>query len=192
MNQAKLEVIYDHYNSTFDLQLKYLNQRNKYFILLLVLGTVLFFQIANLNAIDNLIDGFIKSNVSDTVNVDTNFIHSILIFSILWTLMLYFQVNSTIRTQYKYLHKLEKELSLLLKPFELDREGSFYRKYLTSHGKLSKIIYVYFFPIFILITVISSGVKTFQLEEDLGILIFFDFLIYFLIVILSLLYIFKK
>ena len=62
MSGFKSEIIYDHYKETFQQQVKYLSQRNKYFILLLGLGAVLFFQLTNLTSINNLIEGLIQSH----------------------------------------------------------------------------------------------------------------------------------
>lgn len=83
MSGFKSEIIYDHYKETFQQQVKYLSQRNKYFILLLGLGAVLFFQLTNLTSINNLIEGLIQSNVSDSITLEVAFIHSFLIFTIL-------------------------------------------------------------------------------------------------------------
>ena len=106
--------------------------------------------------------------------------------------MLYYQINRTISRQYKYLGKLETELSNILTPFKFEREGRFYKFHISWYERITKVIYAYLFPVFILFTVIVSGIINFRANNVLNLLTVFNFLIYGLIAIITLLYFIKR
>lgn len=146
-DDQKLEIFYDHYKDSFQHQLKYLENRNRYFLIVLLLIGVLFFQTAFPYAAKNIIESLSKKQFGNNHLVDTSFANSILLFGLLWAIILYIQANISIERQYKYIHQIEEKLSDQLSPFEISREGKTYKEEQPFIKKIIYWIYSLLFPV---------------------------------------------
>lgn len=159
----ELEIIYDHYNNTFNIQLQYISNRNKYFIYLLVLISVLIFNTLYGEEFKNYLLSIIIED-SSLKKLNNSIFETILLYGIIWVLLLYFQLIITVDRGYKYLHRLEKTMNDNFKTIEITREDKFYTEHYTNYSNIVRSIYKYLFPLSILCGVLS--VYIYNLSDD--------------------------
>ena len=189
MEEKKLELYYDHYKDTFQQQVRYIDNRNKYFFISIILVGLLFVSITDSKTVINVIDSLIKKEISDKFIFDFGYINHFLLFGLLWVLILYFQTTLTIEKQYKYLSKLEDDLTNLFTPLSISREGKFYLKVKPQFVRLVSKIYKVFFPISIVFAVLTKLYIEMCLVQTLKSLSFWiDFVLCLVIVLLTSLY----
>lgn len=155
-DDKKMEIIYDHYKDTFQIQLKYVESRNKYFLIVLALISLLFFQMAFPGLAESILFQWMQKEISETSKINSSFFNSIFLFGLLWSLILYYQINLHIDRQYKYIHKLEENISIQISDFEISREGKSYTKPFPLVSWVIIRIYKFVFPSAILAAI---GVK---------------------------------
>jgi hypothetical protein len=156
MDEKKLEIYYDHYKDTFQHQVRYIENRNKYFFISLVLIALLFFLITDPNTVNGAVGNYVKKEIGDNIIFDFAYINTFLLFGLLWVLILYYQITLTIEKQYKYLWILEEELSKSIQPFTISRESKFYLKVKPTYAKWISKIYKLLFPLSIAFAVLSK------------------------------------
>lgn len=154
-NEKKIEILYDHYKDTFENQKIYLQKRNYYTLICLGLILALSFQISNPDQSNIISNELIKKNIGD-IKIDFNYINNVLTFSLLWVVIMYFQVNFLIEKIYTYLHEIEAKLTDELKPFEISREG---KTYLDHYPWLSTVVHKIYSIIFPLALISVSIIK---------------------------------
>ena len=153
MDEKKLEIYYDHYKDTFQQQVRYIENRNRYFFISLGLVGLLFILITDPTTVNNAANGFAQKNVSEKFVFDFGYVNHFILFGLLCVLILYFQVNLTIEKHYEYLWKLENDLTNELQPLSITREGKFYLKVKPMYIKVVSKIYKFFYPISIICAV---------------------------------------
>jgi hypothetical protein len=153
-DEKKLDVYYDHYKDTFQHQVRYIDNRNRYFFIALILTSLLFLLIGDPKVVKDAVDSFAEKQIGKNLLFDFAYVHTFLLFGLLWVLILYFQMNLTIEKQYKYLGILEEELSKLIKPLGISREGKFYLNTKPKFAKWVGKIYKTVFPFLIAIAVL--------------------------------------
>jgi len=146
MEEKKLEIFYDHYKDTFEIQKTYLQRRNNYSLIALLLLVVLSFQISNPEQTVQISNEIIKQHIGE-ISINFAFINSLLLFAFLWIIIMYFQINLIIDRYYKYIQDIEKKLSENLTPFEISREGKTYLKQYPWISYLVHRIYTIAFPL---------------------------------------------
>lgn len=154
-NEKKIELYYDHYKDTFNNLKGYIQRRNYFTILLLLLIATLSFQITNPEKSLEITNILIKKNVGN-ITIDFDYITSILLFTVLWIVIMYFQLNFLIEKHYNYIHEIETKLTENLKPFNILREGV---NYLDHYPWLSFVvhrIYTILFPLVLILVVITK------------------------------------
>ena len=187
--EKKIEILYDHYKDTFENQKASLNKRNLYTLICLGLIALLSFQISNPNESSNISDELIRKNIGD-ISINFSYINSILIFTLLWVVIMYYQINFFVEKIYKYLQEIEEKLTSELKPFEISREG---KTYLDHYPWLSEVvhrIYTILFPFaIIIVAVIKWFSETNQFAEPyINVHFWIDTILLLGIVLTSLLY----
>jgi len=188
MEEKKLEILYDHYKDTFENIKTYLQKRNIYTLSTIVLVIFLSIELASPTISTDVSSELIKKNIGD-IKIDYGMISSVILFALMWSVLLYYQINFLIEKMYVYLHKIEGDLSKQLIPYEIGREG---KNYLNNYPILSSVahrIYTWLFPISILIVAITKWIteKAKVVDWRNGHFLF-DTLILFIIVLISLLY----
>jgi hypothetical protein len=187
----KLEIFYDHYKDTFEYQIKYIENRNRYFFIALTLIALLFFLITDPTTVNNAVGSFVEKQVGKNLVFDFAYVNNFLLFGLLWVLILYYQTTLTIEKQYKYIGILEEELSKLLEPLTISREGKFYLKVKPTFSKWVSKIYKLFFPLSIAIAVFIKLIIEIVYEQRIEKLSFWvDFVLCFVIIAITLLFTF--
>lgn len=156
-DEKKIELLYDHYKDTFKNQMVSLKKRNYYTLICLGLIATLSFQLENPSQTDAISTELIKKNIAD-VKIDFSYINNILTFSLLWVIIMYYQINFLIDRIYKYLQEIEDKLSHELNPFKITREG---KTYLDHYPWLSEVvhrIYSIVFPLTLLFVALVKWV----------------------------------
>ncbi len=191
--EKKIEILYDHYKDTFENQKVSLNKRNFYTLICLGLIALLSFQITNPEESTNISNELIRKNIGD-IEINFNYINSILIFALLWIVIMYYQINFQIEKIYKYLQEIELDLTNEMKPFEISREGKTYLDHYPWLSEFVHRIYTIVFPIAIIfVTVLKwfSEKKLIYSPFKNG-HFWIDSVLLFCIVLTSLLYLFNR
>jgi len=148
------ELLYDHYKDTIN-QVKLDEiKRNRLFIIIIVHVLILFLITINPQSIYNTIDGLLVENLKIGLYFSTNILQIVIMFSMLYCTIRYYQININIDRTYIYLHKIESEVAEKINK-NIGREGA---NYLTKYPKTLNFIYYsykYIFPsIFLLLLII--------------------------------------
>lgn len=178
-----IELYYDHYKDTFEHLQSYLRKRDNYTIMLFIMVSVLSFQINEPQESIKLANAFIQSEFKDAT-IEFKYINTILLFVFLWLTILYYQINLLIEKTYKYIHKVEDNLSHSGE-YHITREG---KNYLEHYPWLSFIvhrIYTILFPLLIILIIIFK--LYYEYIQDYT-LLYIDAIAALLIVLSSILY----
>jgi hypothetical protein len=186
-DEKKLDVYYDHYKDTFQHQVRYIDNRNRYFLIALVLTSLLFLLIGDPKVVKDAVDSFTEKQIGKNLLFDFAYVHTFLLFGLLWVLILYFQMNLTIEKQYKYLSLLEVELSNLIEPLVISREGKFYLHAKPKFAKWSSRIYKYAFPLSLASAVVFNIKVFYNIRMD-SLCFWIDSILTFTIFIITMLY----
>lgn len=122
-----IEVLYDHYKDTFELQKGYLAKRDHLTVLLMILAVLLIGLIFEPNYISNKLNAIIQAQIDNLV-FDFEFINTGLIIAFFWFSLQYYMVVLQIEKMYKYLDQCEESLCLGYTGFKINREGAYYLK----------------------------------------------------------------
>jgi len=136
-DEKKIEILYDHYKDTFENQKSYLLKRNYYTLICLGLIATLSFQMSNPDESSVISTELIRKNIGD-IKIDFSYINNVLTFTLLWVVIMYYQINLLIEKIYKYIQEIENKLSKEMKPFEISREG---KTYLDHYPLLSEVVH---------------------------------------------------
>ena len=149
-DEKKAEILYDHYKDTFDNQKAYLQKRNNYTLICLGLITILSFQMSNPDQSNVISNEIIKKNIGN-IKIDFIYINNILTFALLWVVIMYYQINFLVDKIYKYIQKIEQNLTNEMKPFEITREGETYLDQYPCLSEVVEKIYKIGFPVTLII-----------------------------------------
>lgn len=147
------EVLYDHYKDTISNIKIDETKRNKIFFILIAHLLVLFLISINSMSMYNMIDKFLLENLKINLYFSMNIIQLVIMFSMLFFLIRYYQINISIDRMYNYLHKVEEEVAKNINNC-ISREGD---NYLKDYPKTLNFIYFsykYIFPILLMIFII--------------------------------------
>lgn len=192
-NEKKVEILYDHYKDTFENQKNSLQKRNNYTLICLGLIATLSFQLSNPDQSNIISNELIKKNIGD-VKIDFSYINNILTFALLWVVIMYYQINFLIEKIYKYIHEIEKNLTIEMKPFEIAREGKTYLDYYPWLSGVVHRIYSIGFPVtLIIVSILKWGTEKKQFIKPFKNGHFwFDTVFLFGIILTSLLYLINR
>lgn len=136
-DEKKIEILYDHYKDTFENQKVFLQKRNYYTLICLGLIATLSFQMSNPDQSNVISSEIIKKNIGN-ITINFSYINSVLNFTLLWVVIMYYQINLLIEKIYKYIQEIEVKLTNEMKPFEISREG---KTYLDHYPWLSEVVH---------------------------------------------------
>ena len=188
MDEKKLEIYYDHYKDTFQQQVRYIENRNRYFFISLGLVGLLFVLITDPTTVNNAANGFAQKNVSEKFVFDFGYVNHFILFGLLCVLILYFQVNLTIEKHYEYLWKLENDLTNELQPLSITREGKFYLKVKPTFLKWVSKIYKFFYPISIIFAIVVKLLLVIQGQSFKSLSFWVDLVLCLIIIAITSLY----
>lgn len=159
---SNVEIHYDHYKDTFSYLREYIKQRDKQFMYVVFLFCLLFFNTFSPAEFNEITKFFIEKQVGIIQNSFSLF-DSVLLFLVLSFSIKYFQSNILIQKQYKYLHKLEDELSKNISNFEICRES---KGYLNDYPVFSSIVHRIYSIVFPSLIILLSIIKWISLVKN--------------------------
>lgn len=150
-----LELLYDHYKDSYELSRESQIERNKLFIILTVIIALQFLFIVEPDSLLHTLSNWLNESFKISITVEFNIIQSVLWFILLYFTIRYYQVNTYIERQYRYLHKLEEAISCLTGS-EFNREGF---NYLEEYPRLLDFISIIYRVLYPLLYLIVLSVK---------------------------------
>lgn len=154
MEDAKLQLLHDHYKDTFSYIRGYLKLRDRLFVLILIVVTLMLFQVYSPAESSEAVSQFITKKLELKSPIDITFIGSIIWFSLLSLVVRYFQTVVHIERQYTYIHQIEEQLSAQYENKAFTREGKSYLKDYPLFSSWAWILYTIVFPVLLLVLVI--------------------------------------
>lgn len=186
-----VELFYDHYKDTFEQIKGYIKRRNTYSIIVLALIVFLSFQTINPELANLISTEVVYKNIGN-VQIDFEYVKTVLFLALLWVLATYYRTILTIEKHYTYIHEIEEKLSNIMSPFQIEREG---KSYLNHYPYLLNVIdklYTIFFPISIILFVIFKWINE---KTSVNVCLWnfwINTFIYICIIVISLLYLSHK
>ena len=156
---TKFQILSDHYKDSFSYLQKFLKQRDIFFFLILIVVTLMLFQIYSPADSGKAISQFVTNELELEDSIDISFIGSIIWFLLLSFVVRYFQTVVFIERQYNYIHKIEDQLSPFYNNDVFTREGKSYLSNYPLFSKWVSILYTIIFP-FLLLVVMSTKITT--------------------------------
>lgn len=184
----KLEILHDHYKDTFVHIKDYLKLRDKLLFLILLVITLMLFQIYSPQESGEAVSQLITGKLALQQPIDISFIGSILWFSLLAFVVRYFQTVVHIERQYKYIHELEEHLSSNYDSPAFTREGKSYLSGYPLFSTWTWILYTVIFPVLLLIVVFSKMYGEWCHAGDVTVLRYINTTIFFSLFISTVLY----
>ena len=154
MEDAKLQLLHDHYKDTFFHIQEYLKLRDRLFLLILIVATLMLFQVYSPAKSGEAVSQFITKKLELKSPIDITFIGSIIWFALLSLVVRYFQTVVHIERQYAYIHQLEELISTEYGSKVFTREGKSYLKDYPLFSSWAWILYTIVFPALLLLVVV--------------------------------------
>ncbi len=152
-DDVKLEILAEHYKDTFFHIQEYLKLRDRLFLLILIVATLMLFQIYSPAESGETFSQFITKKLELKSSIDITFIGSIIWFALLSLVVRYFQTVVHIDRQYAYIHQLEELISTEYGSTAFTREGKSYLKDYPLFSSWAWILYTIVFPVLLLLVV---------------------------------------
>jgi hypothetical protein len=192
MEQAKFNNLSSHYKDSFDIHRATIKQRDTLFYGLLVILAIFTLQLSSADTVANIVNEYVNKISGVKIGNNVDFISTLLWLVLLGFSTRYFQVVLEIERQYGYLHQLEELLnSYYPETKAFTREG---KSYLSKYPLFSNwvwLLYTFFFPVLILVSVIAKIQGEFEVGEAIGFNQAIDFTCYLIIGTSSILYIYR-
>lgn len=139
------EILYDHYKETVDITKNMENKRNKAFVIIIIHISVLLLMSYRPESLCNTIKDYLMGQWEIGFYFSMNIIQTIIMLSLLYCVVRYYQFNIHIEKAYPYIHKLEERLSKLINE-KIERESNNYLKQYPKTQDLVYYTYKYIFP----------------------------------------------
>ena len=146
MEDAKLQLLHDHYKDTFFYIQEYIKLRDRLFLFILIVVTFMLFQLYSPVSAGEAVSHFITKKLELKSPIDITFIGSIIWFGLLSLVVRYFQTVVHIERQYKYIHQIEEQLSSEYANKVFTREGKAYLNNYPVFSSWAWILYTIVFP----------------------------------------------
>ncbi len=196
MEDAKLQLLHDHYKDTFFYIQEYIKLRDRLFLFILIVVTLMLFQVHSPSEFGEAVSQFITKKLELKSPINITFIGSILWFGLLSLVIRYFQTVVHIERQYKYIHQIEEQLSAEYANKVFTREGKSYLNDYPLFSSWAWILYTIVFPTFLVGLVIVKIVGEICQAGSISLLISVNVTIALFIVLSTLFYLllvhFKK
>ena len=183
MDIEKLQILSGHYTHTFDFLQTHLKKRGRLFAGLLLILAILLFQIYTPSEASSLISSLIEKKLEIKTAINLLYIQSIIWFVLLAVVIKYFQSVVFIERQYAYLHSLEDNLSSEYNGQAFTREGKSYLSNYPAFLNWASFLYTMLFPAILSVVTTSKIVSEYRQYGYSEVLVWFNILIYFFIMI---------
>lgn len=187
-DDTKFQILHEHYKDSFTQIQEYIKLRDRLFILILIVVTLMLFQIYSPKDSGIAISQFVAKKFELENSMDISFIGSILWFGLLGLVIRYFQTVVHIERQYEYIHNLEEQISPYYDNKTFTKEG---QSYLNAYPLFSEWIwrlYTFIFPVLLLIVVFTKIINEWLHSETKSLLLFINAAIFMFILISIILY----
>ena len=127
-DKDKVDLLYSHYQETYNLCYESKNRRNKMFVLLCILESISFLTLIKPSETFNMLLNGINSSLGITLDIGNTLLQSLLWAMIVYVTIRYVQDTLYVERQYDYLDGLEKKIKEITNINVFDREGDNYSK----------------------------------------------------------------
>ncbi len=159
---GKEDIIYDHYKETCKLCRNNEKDRNKLFIIVCILLTLLFLFIVAETSIAGMLYAWIKDKYDYDLTLSVETIQSLVWILLLYFTIRYYQQCIGIERLYQYIHSMEEKLSKELN-FDITREGKSYLQEYPWVLNFIWFIYTIFFPsLYLFLILIKIGIEIYR------------------------------
>lgn len=187
-SETKINIIHEHYKETFSVISETIKRRDRLMIFVVVILGFFAFQSVSPILSNQIVTELLSFKFGLNLKVDLSIIRNVIWSFLLIFSIRYFQVAVFIERQYTYIHQLEDKLNKEMGDELITREG---KSYLHEYPWFSNWIYYLYTLVFPLLLLVVSGyglVKGFDEMCSVSSNEIFDFLIYLLLVISTILY----
>ncbi|MCL5407644.1 MAG: hypothetical protein M1429_04070 [Patescibacteria group bacterium] len=194
MKEIVCQILFEHYNDSYQINQAKIKQRDRLFAYLLVVLVLLLFEIYSPENASAILLQTISIKLGLNTPIDFAFLGTIIWFLLLCLLIRYLQTVVAIERGYSYIHDLENEISNFINQKKFCREGYAYLDdyplFLNWASSLFKIV----FPVILLfIASYKIYIEISSFKKSVTFLAILDFIFYLAIVIsLIICFIFSK
>ena len=196
MEQEKLSLLHDHYKETFTHIQNYLKLRDRLFVYVLLVITLMLFQMYSPSGSTGVISELLTKKLELKTPIDISFLSSIIWFALLSLVVRYYQTVVYIERQYDYIHTIEDQLSPEYDHKAFIREGKAYLKNYPLFSSWVCILYTIVFPILFSVIVVVKTIGEIRQTEGINILLGINIIIALCVLLSSMFYVslvhFKK
>jgi len=190
MEDTKLTMLHDHYKETFAHIQDYLKLRDRLFAYLLLVVTLMLFEMYSPSGSANTISELIAKKLEMKTPIDISFIASIIWFALLSLVVRYYQTVVHIERQYDYIHGIEDQMSAEYEGKSFTREGKSYLRSYPLFSSWAWILYTIVFPILLLLIAAIKIIGEVRQSEYINVLLGINIAIALCIVLSTLFYMF--
>lgn len=157
--EKRAELLLDHHKDTFQIILYHWKARNRLFLFILILLSLIALNFYSPNSISQWVNAFIKKNLGEQVpTLDFEIMGTVFLFLLLTLVIEYYKRSINVDRQYRYLISVEENICQAMGGDFITREGKAYfsRSGIPEPNKKNKrplylrlvgILYTYFFPV---------------------------------------------
>lgn len=171
MDEHRLSLLHDHYKETFTHIQDYLKLRDRLFAYVLVVVTLMLFQMYSPSGSSAAISDLLKKKLELSNPIEISFLSSIVWFALLSLVVRYYQTVVHIERQYDYIHKIEDQLSSEFDGKTFTREGKSYLKNYPIFSSWAWILYTIVFPCLLSVVVLTKIVSEIRQAEGITLLL---------------------
>ena len=145
--QDMVNLYYDHYKDTQEIIRNYISKRDKYTIILFCLLAIIAYFTIDETTCSQIITEILNNKLGlSTIRFQV--INILLLSSLLFISLQYYQICLNIEKSYHYIHNVENTLSEMSQ-INIDRESTSYLNNYPKTSKLAHIFYTYLLPLLI-------------------------------------------
>jgi hypothetical protein len=159
---TKLQVLLDHHKDTFSYVRRYIKYRERLLFIVLIISAVMFLDFTNNGALGSIISAFIYKQIDKNIPISLFYIKSLIWIALFSTVIKYFQINILIERQYKYLKKIEADMSYFM-GCSVKRESEDYLNQYPWFCDFVHFIYTCLFPMILIIFVIMEAYHEYKM-----------------------------
>lgn len=155
-DKTKFQALAAHYKDSFELVKADVARRDRYFLFILILISLILFQIFSPDIAKEIIEAAIKKQLDLEITLDTSFIGNVIWLGLLGLTHTYYQTVLHVQRQYAYIYELEERLNKPFGDISFTREGKTYQKYKYGFNKWTKFIFWILFPIYLIAIILGK------------------------------------
>lgn len=168
---TKAQLLAEHYRDSVAEIMAHVRFRDRLFALLLVLGTVVLFQLFAPGLAAKIITEFVRSRLAVASAPDVSFVGGAIWFTFLAVLIRYFQTVIHVERQYTYVHSLEDLLSAEYGGKAFTREGKTYLSRYPAFCEFASWIYVWLFPAIVVLVAVEKVIHDLSAASRVDVLL---------------------